>query len=387
MSAIAFYGNSEGSEVFAIDIDTMTLKCRIPTGDGPYPVDLVGKTHVLASTRKENSVTPIEIANLTPLPKIDLPHKPRSSSTNQNGLILVSGADKPLTTVVDAKTWKVLKTFGEDIQAPIEDFGGKLASGHERWLADNDRFFLIDRIRRRISLYRYSTNELLWSANTPTSCHHIVPEPTSNAVFYAMCEGNQASKIPPSVMRLISNGDIFTIDAHVFLPVDDSDKVTMGGHHVDVSGDFLYCGSSEGNTYVFRKDNLTFITRLQTGTGNGHTGFIEDSGQALGISINHTAQFITIFDLTSNQPLKSVQVSNSVSVNGKRTQAHTSGKRGNFFYMMASLDSTFHEVDVLTGVVNRSLVIPADGSTGATPFPMQGVFIWDSPGAVCTQCC
>ena len=47
MPALAFYGDSEGSEVFAIDISAMSLLCRIPTGLGPY---------VRVPGRGENSV-------------------------------------------------------------------------------------------------------------------------------------------------------------------------------------------------------------------------------------------------------------------------------------------------------------------------------------------
>ncbi len=387
MPALAFYGDSEGSEVFAIDITSMSLLCRIPTGLGPYPVDAVGKTHVLASTRKEQSVTPIEISTLSPLPKIHLPHKPRSSTTHDNGLTLVSGADSPVTTILDSRTWTVIATYGDPLAGKIEDFGGQLASGHERWLPDGDRFFILDRIRRRISLYRHSTAELLWGVNTPTSCHHLVPDPTGSGAYFALCEGNQAAKIPPSVMRLVPNGILFSVDGCSFLPVEPALLGKCGGHHVDVSGDYLYCGSNEGFTYVLRKDTLAPITRIVTGAGNGHTGFIHEAGQSLGITINHTAQFITIFDLITHTPLRSVQVSSSSATPSRRTQGHTSGKIGNHFYMMASLDSTFHEIDALNGAITRSLTIPANGLSTDLPFPMQGVFVLDAPGAHCTQCC
>lgn len=387
MTALAFYGDSEGSEVFAIEITSMSLLCRIPTGLGPYPVDAVGRTHVLASTRKEQSVTPIDIASLAPLPKVSLSHKPRSSSTHDNGLTLVSGADSPVTSVIDSRTWSVVATFGDPLAGKVEDFGGQLASGHERWLPDGDRFFLLDRIRRRVSLYRLSTSELLWSVNTPTSCHHLAPDPSGSGVYFALCEGNQSAKIPPSVMRLVPNGIQFLVDGHSFLSVEPALLGTCGGHHVDVSGDFLYCGSNEGITYVLRKDTLAPVTRIVTGSGNGHTGFIQESGQSLGITINHTAQFITIFDVITHTPLRSVQISSASATPTRRTQGHTSGKIGKHFYMMASLDSTFHEIDALAGVITRSLAIPATASSASLPFPMQGVFVLDAPGAHCTQCC
>jgi len=49
MSTIAFYGDSDGSEVLVIDVDKMCLTSRVPTGRSPYPVDWAGANFVLAS--------------------------------------------------------------------------------------------------------------------------------------------------------------------------------------------------------------------------------------------------------------------------------------------------------------------------------------------------
>jgi hypothetical protein len=207
-----------------------------------------------------------------------------------------------------------------------------------------------------------------------------------SGTYFAMCEGNQSAKIPPSVMKLVPNGPIFSIEAHGFLPVEPVALSACGGHHVDAFGDFLYCGSNEGYTYVLRKDTLAPVTRIVTGPGNGHTGFIQESGVSLGVTINHTAQSITIFDLVTHSVLRSVQVSTASATATRRTQGHTSGKIGTMFYMMASLDSAFHEIDALSGVITRSLHIPAKDESSPLPFPMQGVFMLDAPGAHCTQC-
>jgi len=390
MPTLAFYGDSEGDEVFVIDVSSMKLLCRVPTGLGPYPVDLVGRTHVLASTRKEDSVTPIEISSLTALSKVPLSHKPRSTSTHENGLILVSGADSPVTSIIDSKTWTVVGgPYGEPLSGEIEDFGGQLASGHERWLPDGDRFFILDRLRRRISLYRHSTATLLWVHETSTSCHHVVPDPSGSGTYYAMCEGSQAKNIPPSVLKLSPNGTDFTASGHAFLPVDVEQLASCGGHHVDIFGDNLYCGSNEGFTYILNKDTLAFVTRIATGPGNGHTGFVQSGpgGTSLGVSINHTAQFVTIFDIATHYPLQNVNISTSTSTPTRRTQGHTSGKIGKYFYVMASLDSTFREIDSVSGAVTRSLVIPSKEGSSSTPFPMQGVFVADMAAANCTQCC
>ena len=387
MSTLAFYGDSEGSEVLVIDVDEMRLIGRVPTGLGPYPVDRVGANFVLACTRKENSVTPIEISTLAPRPKIPLLHTPRSSTIHpETGLILVSGGNQPRTSVIDPNSWTVLATYGDEVSGTIQDFGGSLASGHERWV-DAERFFIIDRLRRRLVLHRLNGNDPLWALNTPTSCHHLVADPVSNSpVLFGMCEGNPRAKVPPSVFRLTPSGEAFKVEAHSFLPVAPEHLDACGGHHVDVAGDFVYCGSAEGITYVLRKGDLGFVAKIPTGSGNGHTGFIDAGQQSLGVTINHTARFVTVFDRTTHQNIKNIEVSNSDATAQRRTQGHTSWKRDSFFYMMASLDATFHEIDAISGE-KRSLVIEPARPGGPAPFPMQGTFIPDAPGAFLTNCC
>ncbi len=388
MSTLAFYGDSEGSEVLVIDVDAMCLKGRVPTGLGPYPVDRAGTNFVLASTRKENSVTPIEISSLSALPAISLPHTPRSSTIHpETGLILVSGGNKPITSIIDSRSWTVLRSYGEAVTGKVEDFGGSLACGHERWV-DAERFFLIDRLRRRLVLYRFGVDDPIWTLNTPTSCHHLVADPQPDPpILYAMCEGNPLAKVPPSILKLTPAGDGFTVEAHVFLPVETSLIGSSGGHHVDLSGDYLYAGSAEGHAYVFRKDTLTFVAKIVTGAGDGHTGFIDAAGRSFGITINHTARFVTVFDRATHQRIKDIVVSNSDATPQRRTQGHTSWKRDGFFYIMASLDATFHEIDVVSGEVKRCLVLEPAQTGGAKPFPMQGTFATDVPGAFCTHCC
>lgn len=134
-ASLAFYGDSIGAEVYAIDVDRMALAARIPTGAGPYPVDRVDQATLFAVTRGEASITPIDLASLTARSKIALPHKPRSASPakdNPKGLALVSGADKPLTSVIDLTTGAVVRTVGRDTADKPSGFGGTLASGHER---------------------------------------------------------------------------------------------------------------------------------------------------------------------------------------------------------------------------------------------------------------
>jgi DNA-binding beta-propeller fold protein YncE len=377
MPSLAFYGDTEGNEVFAIDISLMSLVARIPTGLGPYPVDIVNSTHVLASTRKEESVTPIDITTLTALPKILLSHKPRSAAAHSNGLVLVAGADKPVVTIIDSKTWTVIGgPYGVQLGGLVEDFGGPLASGHPKWLPDGKRFFHLDRLNRRISLYDCKTGKILWGINTATSCHDLTIDPNSG-IYYGMCEGNSLAKIPSSIIKLIPKDNIFDIDNHVFLDVDYMNS-NYGSHHIDLNEDRLYCGSNEGYIYVFDKNNLKPITKIKSGSGSGHVGFVTINNKIFGISIDHEDQFVTVFDAKKDVVIRKIKVSDSITFSKKKTQGHTFSKKGNLFYMMAGLDSNFLEINIETGNITRSVQIPAKDSTSPKPFPLQGTFIWDS---------
>lgn len=394
--SLAFYGDSIGAEVYVIDVDNMALAARIPTGAGPYPVDHVAPDTLFAITRGEASVTPIDLTSLTAKPSIALPHKPRSSSAardNPNGLVLVSGADKPMTSVIDIATGDVRPPVGRDTTDKPRGFGGLLASGHERW-ADKDRlqFFVLDRVFRRIEIYSAEDGGHVWGVDTPGPVHHLQPDTARPTRWFATCEGDPAALLPPAVMAIETDGvGGFAVTDLLFLPVERTDRPRMGSHHVDLSPDgrFLYIGSNEGKTYVLEHDPLRLVTAISTGLGSGHTGFLQVSGRQLAITINHTDQHVTVIDVDRQQQIADVKVTDAIPTGSQRTQGRTSGVRDKFFYMMASLDADFVEIDLEQMVVLRALALPTDAPPhGGRPLPMQGTFVWQRADArTLTDCC
>lgn len=395
-ASLAFYGDSIGAEVYAIDVDRMALAARIPTGAGPYPVDRVDQATLFAVTRGEASITPIDLASLTARSKIALPHKPRSSSPakdNPKGLTLVSGADKPLTSVVDLTTGAVVRTVGRDTADKPSGFGGTLASGHERW-ADQARllFFVFDRVHRTIDVYSAEDGARIWGVDTPGPVHHLQPDDGGHSRWFAVCEGDPAALVPPAIMTIEAGSDGgFAVTDLLFLPIAPADRSRMGSHHADLSldGRYLYVGSNEGRTYVLEKDPLRTVSAIPTGLGNGHTGFLELDGRRLAVTINHTDRHVTVIDVVRHQPIGSVEVTRATATGSQRTQGHTSGVRDGFFYMMASLDAVFVEIDLKELKVARTLALPTDTPPHrGRPVPMQGTFVWTSPAArVVTDCC
>lgn len=395
---LAFYGDSIGEEVYAIDIDRMQLAARIPTGLGPYPVDKVADDTLFAITRNEASITPIDLNSLTNKPKIGLGHRPRSSAPNpkNNGLVLVSGADRPMTSVVDLSSGRVRLTVGSYAPGPVDGFGGSLASGHERWV-DADRFFVLDRVNRSIQVYSAGTGSLVWGTRTPSPVHHLQADNAVVSRWFAVCEGIPHAIIPPAIMVVVERGGAFSISDMLFLPIPAGDIARSGGHHVDAPTDdqrHLYVGSSEGNTYVLEKDPLRVVSVLPTGLGNGHTGFTQVDGRRLAITINHTDRHVTVIDADRHQTIAHIEVTKAEPKNAsERTQGHTSIVRGNRFYMMASLDARFCEIDLEQMKVSKTLDLPHDAPPlSHKPVPMQGTFVPSAPAAgggarLLTQCC
>jgi outer membrane protein assembly factor BamB len=310
-------------------------------------------------------------------------------------LILVSGADRPLTSIVDGATGTVVMRVGRDITGTVDGFGGSLASGHEHWI-DDERFFVLDRFAPTIAIYNLRSSGIpVWISETPGPVHHVRPDPEFPGRWYAACEGRPASGIPPSIVVMEADPAAvggFRVTAVVELPIAAADLRDSGAHHVDIApgGGLLFVGSAEGNTYGLRRDTLTFVYKGRTGLGCGHTGFVAINGVTRAVTINHFATFVSVLDTKTGQNIVDIEVSNTSSTT-RRTQGHTSFVRGEKIYMMASLDADFVEVDLASGAVTRRLNL---GISGQRPYPMQGVFVTppnarmaEGTGRLLTQCC
>lgn len=397
----AFYGNSKGHSVYAIDVEAMEVRGTIPTLAGPYPVDRVAPDSplLIASTRDAMGVSVINADTLAHERDVSLSHQPRSAKGNGAGLIAISGRDRPRTSLVSVADFSVVAEFGINAAGPIRDFGGALASGHEQWVAGTDRFFLVDRVHRTISLYAANSKHPVWTINSPTAVHHILPDPKGSGLWFAMAEGGRDALTPPSVMVLQLTGDQVAVVAHRALPIPAAAQRRAGAHHLDFHPNqpLLYIGSNEGMTYVLNKATLETIAIVPTGAGAGHTGFTEFGGKTFAVSVNHNAQFITVMDADNHLRIGEVQISNTAFNGTDKLQGHTTWVRGQFFYVMASADAVFIEVDLAALAIARSRLLPDDPLTGQKPFPMQGVFLPPpatarmpagfSSGHSCTDCC
>lgn len=397
MTNYALYGNLRGSEIIAIDIDKMTVSAVIPCSREPYAVDQAGSGFLLSITRKLNSSDKISTNSFSSTGLIELDHAPRTAKAKGNESVLISGANKTLSTVLKLPEFSKQLVVGEGKQVPeegIQDFGGNNASGHEAWIQDGKSFLQLDRIERKLIAFEAKSGNKLWEMNTPTTPHHALQDKVNPRRYYIVCEGSQNSLVPPSLIAIEIADPVakesFQVVGHVFLPVNESESSLMGGHHVDQQpdGKYLYMGSAEGYCYIIDAQSLKVVKKLPTGKAHGHTGFVETDCGLIAVAVNHRDLHITLIDVENQAVLKNVKTSDEFPAENILTQGHTTGSLNGNFYIMISHEARFLEIDVAKGEILRTLALKEVlDNTIPNLLPLQGTFLWDnSEGKVCTNC-
>ena len=381
----AFYGDKLNDRVVVMDVNNMTQKTSVYThGVDPYPVDRAGKLDkVYAITRSSNSIDVIDSNTYEPKGLIHLSHFPRSSEAYNAtlGLQYVTGADKPMGSLIDVNTDTVVSTVGLNaVFTPVaNDYGGGNATGHPFWFSDS-QFALIDRPNRMIHVYTITKDAggayvttLFSSIATPTAVHHFVKRDNSDNFFYAIAEGNTATT-PPTIVKYELTATALNEISSVALSGAGAALADMGSHHADMHPDgvHIYVGSNEGNMYVVDTSTMTITTTIPTGAGTGHTTFVPDRGIA--IVTNHKDTFVTVIDIANHTFIKNITVSGA-SIHGAILQSHSTFINPNMdaFYAFATDNGVFYELNLDTLEVSRTV------ETGGTP--LQGTFICE--GADC----
>lgn len=389
----AFYGDKLLDRVVVIDVENMAFTEAVDTvGMDPYPVDQAGTLDkVYAITRSSNSIDVIDASTLEPMGRIGLEHFPRSSEAYNAvlGLQLVTGADKPMASLIDVETDKVVAVVGDNSLVYPIDYGGSNATGHPYWFTDN-KFALIDRGSRTIKMYRVSKRKgkrgswnvvLLDTVSTPTAVHHFVKRDRSalsgieRVSYYALSEGSPDAGIAPSILKYaLKKNQLILLGEASLAETGDPIIAEMGSHHADLhpNGKLIYVGSTEGHVYVVNMQKMKVVKTIDAGRGAGHTTFVPERN--LAVVTNHKDTFVTIIDTTTHTKKVNVAVSGA-SIHSEILQSHSSFVHPNmdFFYAFATDNGLFYELDLETLEVSRTV------ETGGTP--LQGVFMCQ--GAEC----
>ena len=370
----------------------MQILADIPsTGENTYNVDILDRENrlnkVFVMTRGSNSVDVIDTTTLETKKTIELQHYPRSAAYNSIlGLMLISGKNKAMSSLIDVKTEEVVMVVGEDRVTSPSDFGGSNATGHPIWFSVN-QFGLIDREKRTVELFKIEKKDNGWSIKsqdkikTPTSIHHIVRERNlypdmsetaedfqlSSKHFYGALEGSPKDKIAPGIIEIILADDKLIVGKKMDIGFDES--ITKGIHHISfhpTNKELLYVPSKEGTLYVVNYKKMKVESTIKTGKGSGHITFVPK--RDLAIVTNHNDTFISIVDTKTDKLIKNIEVSED-AINNTILQSHTQyvDKDENFFYAFASDNGKFYELDLENLIITRILY------TGGTP--KQGGFI------------
>lgn len=382
---LALFGNKKNNSVIVIDVEKMENTFEIFTDHQiTYTADKVGKLFkVYAVNRGSNALDILDTRSMKITKSIALKHKPRSAEAINNTLKLcaVSGMDKPMVSIISAKTDQVIAVVGDNtVTQPVNNHGSH-ATGHPFWL-DAHHFILIDRKKKKIFTYHLEQEPngawktvLLNSVDTITSAHQIVPRKGryfgKKDIYYLTVEGSDTHypmlmelKLIPDIglvktreLEIYKKG-VSPLDAHI--------------HH----GDFhphkkrIYIGSKEGNFFIVNYETMKIEKSFKAGKGAGHTFMIPQRN--LAVIINHKDKFITLVNTLTDTKIKDIEV--SISPNnfvGKKTiQAHPkyhASKDGKYFYAFLTEEGGFYQLDLdKLQIVNT---INIDGK------PTQGSFL------------
>lgn len=390
----AYYGDPANDLLYVIDVDDMSLAKVIATGAGskPYPVDGTNDEKTYVSTRGVQSVSVLNNFDIDELLyQIPLSHTPRSTTYNASkGMALISGGDVPMSTAIRVNKDKVKTVVGGGPgwdSGVNTDFGGSNATGHPFWHR-NKQFFLLNRVQRRIELYK-SNGTLLDSLDTGTTAHHLLRAPDASRgkqrSYFVSLEGNPLAGIAPGVMRFeVDKRGRMRETGRVQLACDSCNVTQMGGHHADIdpAGEYIYMGSNEGHMFIIDIDTLDIVATIDSGAGSGHTRFI--ASRSLAVVTNHNDGHMTLIDTDALSKIANVPVA-GCGIPGRKWQGHTTGISPDqrYFYGVASCEGKFFRIDLDSLAVSYLDVTAAALAEGAslptgTAYPIQGAkYLWN----------
>ena len=373
-----YYADPDPSfnRVVVMDPVSMTQVGNIPVvGLSPHSADRAGFTdRMYIRTTGNKSFDVINARTQSYEKTVPLPHKPRAAGAynKYRNLQLISGKDQPMVSIIDVATDTVIGTVGPTVKPGQKISGncGGNATGHSGWL-DADHFTLLDRYNDVIVVYKIvqdgggynfvETDRLHMQTGVHTLDVDVPDKSLTKRVFYAEVEGSTAKNVAPHLVELTydGNGHLIPGRVTVFPGVTSSDMT----HHYGISPDGRQiwqpmCLSRQ--LFVIDTSTMQIIKTYPIGYGGGHVNFSAQLN--LAIVTNHFDHDVTIIDKATDQ-VWNVQINEDPEENGLFIQSHLNwvSPDGRFFYIFATHDGTFVEIDLVNKKVSRTYY------TGGTP--------------------
>jgi YVTN family beta-propeller protein len=393
LKIVALYSDPMNERTVVIDVDKMEFIDEIySNGKNTYNIDILDRYNtynkVYTMTRGSNSVDVIDIEKMENIKTIELEHYPRSGVYNPIlKLMLVSGKDKAMSSLIDIDSDEVVLVVGENRKTDPKDYGGSSATGHPCWVSAN-QFLMLDRAKREIQLFKLSYDYDKWSATlqdsikTSTSVHHVIREGIYDSDvgglgdfefrlennLYGVTEGSFDENIAPSIIKFKLENDKLVLKDEMSIGFDEN--IEKGIHHIlfHPKQNILYIPSKEGVLYVADYKKMKIISTIKTGKGSGHIKFAPE--RDLAVVTNHNDKFVTIIDTKKNVKIKDVVVSED-AINGEILQSHTQYIDENYFYAFATDNGKFYELSLDTLEITRTLYTGGTPKQGGVLFTMK----------------
>ena len=208
----------------------------------------------------------------------------QQSSDNYNaalGLQLSASVDKPMVSLIDVRSKKIVATVGDSFIDYPAGYGGSKATGEPFWFSE-DKFALIDRGNNTIELFQVKKRvgeddkwdvTFLDIVETPSAVERFVHRDMSGVQgearlsYYAIAEGAADKGLAPSVLKYVLQGDTLTFAGEIDLSVAGITEIET--HRVDIrpNGKEMYVASNEGKIYVINTEKMEVTgTRMNGAT-------------------------------------------------------------------------------------------------------------------------
>ena len=393
----AYFGDKINNVVVIVDVEKMSVLEKVETGNlVTYAAEniktevngLKGKQKFYIDNRGSNAIDVLDGVTNTITKTIALDFYPRSTDVRKKtGLVVVSGKNKTMASVIDSATDTVLVTVG--------DTNLTTSTGHPKWLNDT-HFALVDRENSNIATYKIAKNsDGTWSATlvnklaTPSPVHNLIPPEVhgkkgnehnsmaekehgssegtvTSTIFYATAEGT--SSVNGAVLKLefLESTGLTQLESLEIAPVSGSNLTAhdTGVHHHNFLADqkTIYVGSKEGTLSVvdYSTTPMSIVKTVTAGKGAGHTAELKHKNIA--IVINHTDKFVTVMNTLTHTKIADIAVSNiaDADVGLVQTQSHPEyhfSKDGRYFYLFLTEEGALVKVDLTTNKLVERLDI------------------------------
>lgn len=376
----AYFGDKLNNLIDIVDVDNMSLIAQVPTGhEITYAAESIELNGVVSKfyidNRGSNVIDVLDAKTNTITKSINLPFYPRSLEHNKNtDLVVVSGKNKTMGAVIDARTDRLLLSVG--------DTADTTSTGHPQWL-DDTHFVIPDREHNRLLSYAMKKRNGQWSAtllnalSTPSSVHTIIPPSVhgqhgkqhgneKSIIFYATAEGSATVNGALLKLEFLPSTGLSIVDS-ISMP----DSRNTGTHHHNFLADkhTVYVGTKGGDVCVidYRKD-LKIIKTFKAGIGAGHTAEFKKNNIA--VVINHNDTFITLVDTRTHTNIGDIKVSNisEDEVGVVQTQSHPAyhfSADGRYFYLFLTEEGAIVKVDLVEKKLVERLDLDGHLSMGA----------------------